>query len=71
MFSKYEGIADITLLSRNVLGKSIDSIPLLMNGILMKYLMWLIQNQCKDEEHVEYNIHLVRRAASYKLCFLS
>ena len=36
MFSKYEGIADITLLSRNMLGKSMNSIPLLMNGILMK-----------------------------------
>ena len=42
MFSKYEGIADITLLSRNMLGKSMNSIPLLMNGILMKCLMWLI-----------------------------
>ena len=41
MFSKYEGIADITLLSRNMLGKSMNSIPLLMNGILMKCLMWL------------------------------
>ena len=40
MFSKYEGIADITLLSRNMLGKS--SIPLLMNGILIRCLMWLI-----------------------------
>ena len=37
-----EGIADITLLSRNMLGKSMNSIPLLMNGILMKCLMWLI-----------------------------
>ena len=35
MFSKYEGIVDITLLSRNMLGKSMNSIPLLMNGILM------------------------------------
>ena len=42
MFSKYEGIPDITLLSRNMLGKSMNSIPLLMNGILMKCLMWLI-----------------------------
>ena len=42
MFSKYEGIADITLLSRNMLDKSMNSIPLLMNGILMKCLMWLI-----------------------------
>ena len=42
MFSKYEGIADITLLSRNMLGKSMNSIPLLINGILMKCLMWLI-----------------------------
>ena len=42
MFSKYEGIADITLLSRNMLGKSMNSIPLLMNGILMKCPMWLI-----------------------------
>ena len=41
MFSIYEGIADITL-SRNMLSKSINSIPLLMNGILMKCLMWLI-----------------------------
>ena len=41
MFSKYEGIADITLLSRNMLGKSMNSIPLLMNGVLMKCLMWL------------------------------
>ena len=37
MFSKYEGIADITLLSRNMLGKSMNSLPLLMNGILMTY----------------------------------
>ena len=37
MFSKYEGIADITLLSRNMLGKSMNSMNLLMNG-----LMWLI-----------------------------
>ena len=42
MFSKYEGIAAITLLSRNMLDKSMNSIPLLMNGILMKRLMWLI-----------------------------
>ena len=42
MLSKYEGIADITLLSRNMLGKSMNSIPLLMNGILMKFQMWLI-----------------------------
>ena len=42
VFSKYKGITDITLLSRNVLGKSMNSIPLLMNGILMKCLMWLI-----------------------------
>ena len=42
MFSKYEGIADITLLSRNMLEKSITSIPLFMNAILMKCLMWLI-----------------------------
>ena len=39
MFLKYEGIADITLLSRNMLRKSMNSIPLLMNGILMKCLM--------------------------------
>ena len=39
VFSKYEGIVDITLLSRNMLGKSMNSIPLLMNGILMKCLM--------------------------------
>ena len=38
MFSTYEGIADITLLSRNMLGKSMNSIPLLMNGILMNVL---------------------------------
>ena len=42
VFSKYEGIADIILLSRNMLGKSMNSIPLLMNGILMKCPMWLI-----------------------------
>ena len=42
MFSNYEGIVDITLLSRNMLGKSMNSIPLLMNGMLMKCLMWLI-----------------------------
>ena len=42
MFSKYDGIADITLISRNMLGKSMNSIPLLMNGILMKCLMLLI-----------------------------
>ena len=35
VFSKYKGIDDITLLSRNMLGKSMNSIPLLMNGILM------------------------------------
>ena len=39
MFSKYEGIDDITVLSRNMLGKSMNSIPLLMNGISMKCLM--------------------------------
>ena len=38
MFSKCDGIADITLLSRNMLGKSMNSIPLLLNGILMKCL---------------------------------
>ena len=42
MFSKYEGIADITLLSRKMLDKSMNSILLLMNGSLMKCLMWLI-----------------------------
>ena len=45
MFSKYEGIYDITFLSRNMLGKSknsMNSIPLLMIGILMKCLVWLI-----------------------------
>ena len=42
MFSKYEGIADITFLPRNMLGKSMNLIPLLMNRILMKCLMWLI-----------------------------
>ena len=42
MFSKYEGIADITLLSRNMLDKFMNSMNLLMNGILMKCLMWLI-----------------------------
>ena len=35
MFSKYEGIDDITLLFRYMLGKSMNSKPLLMNGILM------------------------------------
>ena len=56
MISKYEGIDDITLLSRNMLDKkSMNSISLLMNGFLMKCLMWLI-SECKDEEHVEYNI---------------
>ena len=40
MFSKYE--ADITLLYPSILGKSMNSIPLLMNGILMKCLIWLI-----------------------------
>ena len=28
MFSKYEGVDDITLLSRNILGKSMNAIPL-------------------------------------------
>ena len=42
MFSKYEGIADIALLFGNMVGKSMNSIPLLMNGILMKSLMLLI-----------------------------
>ena len=42
MLSKYEGIDGITLLSRNMLGKSMNSKPLLMNGILMKCLIWLI-----------------------------
>ena len=42
MFSKHEGIADITFFSRNMLGKCMNSIHLLMNGILMKCLMWLI-----------------------------
>ena len=41
MFSKYEGIADIILLSRNMPGKSMNSIPLLMNGIVMKCPIWL------------------------------
>ena len=45
MFSKYKGIADITLLSRNMLGKSMNSILLLMNGILMKCLMCLMQTE--------------------------
>ena len=53
MFSKYKGIADITLLSRNTLGKSMNSIPLLMNGILM---VSNVVNFSKDEEHVECNI---------------
>ena len=39
MFSKYEGIDVITLLSRDMLGKSLNSIPLLMNGILIKCLI--------------------------------
>ena len=57
MFSKYKGIADITLLSRNMLGKSMNSIALLMNGILMKCLMWLIfRINIRTREHVEYNI---------------
>ena len=46
MFPKYEGIADIILLSRNMLGKTMNSIPLLMNGILMKCLKWLILEPC-------------------------
>ena len=53
MCLKYKGIADITLFSRNIVGKSMNSIPLSMNRVLMKCLTWLIQNQCKDEEHVE------------------
>ena len=44
MFSKYEGIADITLLSRNMLGKSMNSIPLSMNGILMKCNVQWVQD---------------------------
>ena len=42
MFSKYEGIDYLTLLSQNMLGQFMNSIPLFMNGILMKCLMWLI-----------------------------
>ena len=42
MFSKYDGIDGITLLSPNMLGKSMNSIPLLMHGILMKCLIWYI-----------------------------
>ena len=42
MFSKYEGIDYITLLFRNMLGTSMNSIHLLMKGILMKCLMCLI-----------------------------
>ena len=38
VFSKYEGKDDITLLSRNTLDKSMNSIPLLMNGIVIKCL---------------------------------
>ena len=41
MFSKYEGIDDITL-SRNMVGKFMISIPLIINGILMECLIWLI-----------------------------
>ena len=44
MFSKYIGKADIPLLSRNMLGKSMNSIPLLTNGILMKCLIWLVSD---------------------------
>ena len=36
MFSKYEGIDNTTLLSLNMLVKSMNSLPLLMNGILIK-----------------------------------
>ena len=39
VFSKQEGIDDITALSLNMLGKSMNSIPLLMNGILIKCLI--------------------------------
>ena len=57
MFSKYEGIANTTL-SRNMLGKSMNSVSLLMNGIFIKCQnVFDFQNQCKGEEHVEYNIY--------------
>ena len=52
VFSKYEGIDDITVLSLNMLSKPMNSIPLLLNGILIKCLMWLI-SECTDEEHTE------------------
>ena len=42
MFSKFKGIDDTTLLSLNMPCKSINSIPLLINRILIKCLMWLI-----------------------------
>ena len=41
-------------LSLNMLGKSMNSMPLLMNGILIKCRMWFI-SEYTDEEHAEYN----------------
>ena len=38
---KYFGIDEITKLSLKILCKSINSIPLLMNGILIKCRLWL------------------------------
>ena len=55
MFSKYEDMADITLLSRNMLGKSINSIPLSMNGILMTCLKWLISESRSSQ--IETGFH--------------
>ena len=38
MFLKYESIDDTSLLSVNMLGKSMNLVPLLMNGSLIKCL---------------------------------
>ena len=55
MFSKNEGIEDLPLLSRNRLGKFMNSIHLLMDGILMKCLMWLISESVEGRKQAYAN----------------
>ena len=49
-------VSDSTVLSINVLGKSMKPIPLLMNGFFIKRLYDSFLTQCMVEEHVECNI---------------
>ena len=59
MFSKYEGIDDTTLLSLNMLGKSMNSKPLLLNGIMIMCLIWLISDSMYGRRAYECNIYLI------------